>query len=96
MLGLEMGRLPHELAESMLAAEEAAYMALYRDDPWGPHRMDLGFAQVCQILWNQNVKKDHRRKLTDFLPFYRRPKTTEEDPEIGSKLKSAFSRMLGK
>lgn len=96
MLGLQLGRLPSELSQTMLAAEETAYMAYYRDDPFGDHRADVMLAQIAQILWNSNVsKKDKARKITDFLPFYRKP-PAPEDPNITTSIKSVFSKLMGK
>ena len=80
----------------MTSAEETLLMAYYRDDPWGDHRADIRSGQIAQILWNSNVsKKDKARKLTDFLPFYRKP-TPKEDPDIGTSVVSAFSKLMGK
>ena len=92
MLGLQLGRLPSELGD-MTAAEETLLMAYYRDDPWGDHRADIRAGQVAQILWNSNAKKS--KKLTDFLPFYRKP-TPKEDPNIDTSILSAFSQLMGK
>lgn len=95
MLGLQIGRLPSELADQMLAAEEAAYLALFRTEPWGEHRTEIMLAQIAQILWNQNAKKDHRRKLTDFLPFYRK-RIDEPEADVESKVKGAFMSIINR
>lgn len=95
MLGLQLGRLPSELSETMLAAEETLLMSYYREDPWGDHRADIRSAQVCQILWNSNCsKKENRKKITDFLPFYRKKATVDEN--VGDKLKDRFLSLMGK
>jgi hypothetical protein len=78
---------------NMMAAEEALMMAYYREDPWGDHRADIRSAQISQILWNANCsKKEKAKKLVDFLPFYR--KKPKEDPDVGTSIKSAFSKLI--
>ena len=79
MLSRDYGLLPHVLSQEMLAAEEATLLALYRQEPWGDVRLGIELAQIAQILWNANVKKDQRKKLVDFLPWYRKRKPKEEE-----------------
>ena len=96
MLGLQLGRLPSELSQTMLAAEEAAFMAFYREDPWGDHRADIRSAQIAQIVYNSNCgKKEKAKKLVDFLPFYKKP-AAPADPNIGQSVLSAFGKLMGK
>jgi len=82
------------LIEEMLAAEEAALLAAYRFEPWGDLRSDVGLAQIAQLLWNTNTKKGNHKKVTDFLPFYRKP--VREDPNVESKIRSIFGKIAGK
>ena len=78
----------------MLAAEETMLLAYYKEDPWGDHRMDMGLGQIAQILFNQNVKQQDRKKLTDFMPFFRKKATVDEN--VDQKLKDRFSLLMGK
>jgi len=95
MLALQLGRLPSELGQQMTAAEETAFMAFYRDDPFGDHRADIRSAQISQILWNANSgKRENARKLTDFLPFYKKRGKVDED--VSDKLKTRFSMLMEK
>ena len=84
MLSRDYGLLPHVLSEQMLAAEEAALLALYRQEPWGDVRSEVSLAQIAQILWNVNAKKDQRKKLVDFLPWHKsgKPKAEEVDNKL--------------
>lgn len=94
MLALQLGRLPSELAQVMTAAEETAFMAFYRDDPFGDHRADIRSAQIVKMLWDvHSSKRDTKRKLTDFLPFYKKRGKVDED--VSDKLKERFSMLMG-
>ena len=95
LLGLQLGRLPSELSETMLAAEEAAYMAYYRDDPWGDHRADIRAAQIAQLLYNTNAPKGKTKKITEFLLFWKKP-PAPEDPDIAHSVRSVFGKIIGK
>ena len=44
--------------------------------------------------FNQQVKKEHRRKLTDFLPFYKKPR--KKDPDVAQKLRERFSMLAAR
>ena len=80
----------------MLAAEEAAYMAYYRDDPWGDHRADIRSAQITKMLYDVNRGKDSKeRKLTDFLMFWKIP-PAPEDPNVTQSVRSVFGKLMGK
>jgi len=87
-----LGKTVSELSQSLTAAEEAHWIAYYRDEPFGAHRTDLGFGQICQILWNSNVKKEDARGLSDFLPFYRKP--IKKDPDVDKSVRSVFSKLI--
>ena len=96
MLGLQLGRLPSELSQTMLAAEEAAFMAFYREDPWGDQRADLRSAQIVKMLYDVNRGKGGKeRKLTDFLMFWKKP-PAPEDPNIRNSVLSSFGKLMGK
>ena len=95
MLALQLGRLPSELGHQMTAAEETAFMAYFREEPFGDHRSDIMLAQIAQILWNANTsKRDSAKKLTDFLPFYKKRATVDDD--VSDKIKERFSMLTGK
>lgn len=83
-----------ELSRTMTAAEETHWIALYKQEPFGYDRTDLGFAQVCSIIWNSKVKREDARPLTDFLPFYR--KRVKKDPDIDQSIRDVFSKIKGK
>lgn len=96
MLGLQLGRLPSELSETMLAAEEATFMAYYREDPWGDHRADIRSAQIVKKLHDINRGKgSSERKLTDFLLFWKKP-PAPEDPDISKTVRSTFAKLMSK
>jgi hypothetical protein len=73
----------------MTAAEEISWIAYSKSQPFGDDRADLRSAQIAQILWNVNVsKKGSARKITDFLPFHRKPK----DPDINKSVRAFFKK----
>lgn len=80
----------------MTAAEETLLLAYFRDQPWGDSRADVRSAQIAQILWNKEVKKEHRRKITDFMPFFRRSKTTEPEEGLEDNIKQQFLTLMDK
>ena len=70
----------NQLMREMSALEETYWQAYYQDDPFGDHRADLRSAQITHMLHLVNSsKKSERKKLTDFLPFYRKKATVDED-----------------
>ena len=80
-----------DLSHSLTAAEETHWIAFYRAQPFHDERVDVGLAQIAQILWNSNVgKKGKARKLTDFLPWHR--KSVKKDPDVSSTVRSMFSK----
>jgi len=81
-----------ELMQRMSALEETHWMSLYQADPWGEHRADIRSAQICQILYNSNVKKGKAKKLEDFLPFYR--KKVKEDENIVQSVRNVFANVI--
>jgi len=83
-----------DLSRRMTAAEENHWMAFYKDTPFPDKRMDVGLAQIAQILFNQNVKKPDRKSLSDFIPFYRKP--IKKDKNVDANLLSAFSKFKEK
>ena len=70
-------------------------MAYYREDPWGDQRADLRSAQIAQILWNANCKKDKARKLTEFLMFWKKP-PAPEDTNIRESVMGVFGKLMSK
>lgn len=84
----------HALMRDMSALEETYWLALYRAEPWGDLRADYRSAQIAQLLFNQNVKRDQRRQLSDFMPFFRKKATVDEN--VGDKLKDRFSKLIKK
>ena len=83
------------LSENMTAAEEAMWIALYRNEPWGDERRDMGDAQIAQILYNSQVKKEDRKKLTDFLPFYRKP-AKPKDENVNQSIRNIFGKLANR
>lgn len=81
-----------ELSQRLTASEEAHWIALYRLEPFGDERADLRSAQVAQILWNANTKKEKARPITDFMPFYR--KRVKPDPNVNQSVRSVFSKLM--
>ena len=79
------GRLPHALLVTGPLASDRERQGI---------RADIRTAQISQILFNQQVKKQDRKKLTDFLPFYRKKATVDEN--VDSKLLTAFGMIKGK
>lgn len=79
----------------MSALEETYWFALYQNEPWETNlRRDISLAQIAQLQFNANVKGDKRRKLTDFMPFFRKRATVDED--VSDKLKERFSLLMDK
>ena len=63
----------------MTALEETHWMAIYRDEPWGHMRTDAALAQIAQLLFNVNAKKQDRRPLTDFMLYFRKKLKPQDD-----------------
>ena len=83
-----------ELSQRMTSAEETHWIAFYRAQPFAPERVDIGLAQIAQILWNTNVKKENVRKMTDFLPWHRKP--VKVDPDINTTVRSMFGKLVNR
>ena len=83
-----------QLMREMSALEETYWQAYYQEvGPFGDHRADLRNAQLLQLIYSVNAgKKGERKKLTDWLPFYR--KKAEEDPDVSTKLRDRFSQII--
>lgn len=77
------------LSEQLTAAEEAHWIALYRQDPWGEQRDDMRSALVAQLIHNSNSKK--AKKLEDFMLFKDKPKQHGVDPKA---IRNSFERMI--
>ena len=82
------------LSETLTAAEETHWIALYNMDPWGDERADLRSAQISHILWNTNVKKENARKITEFLPFHRKP--IKQDPDVDKSIRNVFQKLISR
>ena len=68
------------------------WIAHYRASPFGDDRADLRSAQITKMIYDVNVgKKGSARKITDFLPFHRKPK---QDPDINQTVRSAFANLI--
>ena len=80
-----------ELSNRMTAAEEVHWIAFYQASPFPIERAEIGLAQIAQLIWNTNVKKDNTRKLVDFLPWYRKQKKPAED--VSTSILSAFGNI---
>ncbi|MDB4312009.1 DUF4035 domain-containing protein [bacterium] len=89
-----MGKTVAELSHELTALEENHWLAYHKRNPFGDERADLRSAQIAQILFNVNVKKEKAKKVTDFMPFHR--KKTKKDPNIGDSVRQAFSRLIKK
>jgi hypothetical protein len=73
-LGKTVAELSTGIPGPLMALEETYWIAYAKTDPFGDDRADLRSAQIAQILWNTNAKKGSARKITDFLPYWRKPK----------------------
>lgn len=89
-LALQLGMCVSELSNRMTAAEESAWVAYYRTNPFGDERADMRSAQISQLLFNTNAKKQDRKKLTDFMPFHR--KQIKEQPDVSNNIRQFFSK----
>ena len=83
-----------ELSHRMTAAEETHWLALYREEPFGHTRTDAALAQIAQLLFNVNAKKQDRRTLTDFMLFYRKPSKPQEN--VQEKVRSFFGKLTNR
>jgi len=82
-----------ELMARMSALEETYWVAYFKDDPFGDHRADIRNAQLLQLLYNIHAgKKASKKKLTDWLPVYRKP--VKEDPDVAEKLRERFTEII--
>ena len=69
-------------------------MAYHREQPIGPTRNDAALAQVSQLLFNTQVKKQDRKPLTDFMLFYRKPSKVQEN--VTDNVRSFFGKLVKK
>lgn len=78
----------------MSSLEETYWLAYYRDvGPFGDHRADIRNAQVLQLLYNVHAgKKAKPKKLTDWLPFYR--KRVQPDENITQNVRGLFGNII--
>lgn len=93
MLSLELGILPSELSRRMLAYEEVMFMGLMAERAWGEEAADLRNAQLMTLLHNKDIPSKHsskRRKVTDFLPFYRKKVTVQDD--VADRIRAMFPK----
>ena len=77
------------LSEQLTAAEEAHWIALYRQDPWGEQRGDMRSALISQLIHNSNSKKP--KKLEDFMLFGNKTQQRGVDPVA---IRDSFERMI--
>jgi len=91
---MELGKTVGELSQTMTAAEETHWQALFREEPFGYTRSDMASAQIAQLLFNVNAKKQDRRKLTDFMLFYRKPSKVQEN--VADNVRSFFGKLVKK
>ena len=70
-------------------------MGYFKEDPFGDHRADVRNAQLLQLLYNINAgKKASKKTLTDWMPFYRKKVTVDED--ISTSIRNRFATLIGK
>lgn len=81
-------------SQPLMALEEIYWIAFDQEEPFGPARLELSLARIAQLIQNVNSKKQDRKPLTDFLPFYR--KRAKVDENVDSKLLSVFSNLMKK
>ena len=79
---MELGKFVHELGD-MSALEETYWMAYSQEEPFQATRTDAHLAQIAQLLFNTQVKKQDRRSLTDFMLFYRKKVKAQDDVDGG-------------
>lgn len=77
MLALQLGMTVAELSERLTASEEAHWIALYRQDPWGEQRGDMRSALIAQLIYNTNSKKP--KKMQDFMLFGGKKESAGDD-----------------
>jgi hypothetical protein len=77
----------------MPAAEEHMWLVRSRTEPFLSKRVEVYLAQIAMILFNTNAKKEHRKKLDDFLLF-KQPVEKPVDPNIDESIKGAFGKLM--
>ena len=61
----------HEITEHMID---------YKMEPWGEHRDDLRAGIIAATINNVNVtKKEHIKKPSDFMPFFEKEESDENE-----------------
>ena len=88
-----MGATVAELTERLTAAEEAHWIALYKQEPWGDQRADVRAAQIAQILYNTNAPRGKARKLNDFMLF---SKKEEQKGDSAATIRKNFERLIAR
>ena len=66
-------------------------MAYHRENPIGPTHSDAHLAQIAQLLFNVNAKKQDRKPLTDFMLFYKKPAHVQKD--VTDNVRSFFGKL---
>jgi hypothetical protein len=92
MLALQLGMTVSELTLRMTAAEETAWIAYFKEDPFGPQRDDIRSAQIVQMVHNVNAPKGKARKLEDFLLFRKSPQEGDDPATIRKNFESLIQR----
>lgn len=93
LLALQLGMTVAQLSETMTAAEEAHWLALYRKSPWGTAAHDALNALQAQLIHNTNAPRGKGKELKDFLLFAEKRETPGDTPaQIRSNFESLIAR----
>jgi len=93
MLALQLGMTVAALSETLTAAEEAHWLALYRKSPWGTAADDALNALQAQLTFNSNAPKGKSKKLEDFLLFAEKKEHAGDTPD---QIRKNFERLIAR
>lgn len=78
------GRFVHEIEQELNGVQLAEYMAYDQIEPFGPQRVDAGFASICVTVANVNRGKGKRAfKLEEFMLFQKKDRRRTVEEQIG-------------
>ena len=75
----------------MSAAEMDMWMVRASTHPFMGRRLEIGLAQIAQLLHNSNCKKGQAKKLSDFLLF---DKHAAEQAPVDDQILNVFGKMV--
>lgn len=78
------GRFVHEIKQELNGVQLAEYMAYDQLEPFGPQRVDAGFASMCVTMANAWRGKGQRpHTLEDFMLFKKKDRRQTVEEQIG-------------